>query len=624
MPGVRLFPPSLIAAVVVAVGSVAWFTSTSHFFFDDYIYFREAQREGLSLRFLAMPLNVHLSPGHRLADWFLQRFFPLDFAVAQVLLLACLAGSMLVLYRLLVRLFGPGTGAVVLTLLYGTSLVHVGVIQWWSASLQSLPSSLLGLVCILAWLAFHQTGSRPMLVLSVAALGVALLFYVKPVLLPLELILMRVLVVEPERPLRETVRAALGEWRYWLAYLAPVALYAIVYVVGYWQPSSTPTFALVVDYLRIAWVQVFVPSVIGFHVPPGDPSALVRAGVVAAQLGVIGLATWSIARWRPAWRGWAFLGIAFLANALLVGVPRLADWGSGIAWFYRYYPETTYLLPVALGAAFLRPARAVSTATSSLVHPRVPQRTIGAGLAVAVVVHLALVWSASVPISEASPGRLARGWIDNVREGLERARRDDGDITVVDGTVPEFVVASWSVYGPPYHDRLSEVLPLVDPDLAFDRAEGDLWRVTGDGSLSPVAFAPQAGGWAPQLLNETSLRVSGGVVDVGPDGLCILAEGSASQLELRPARALVGPEWYLGLQYLSRDAWEPDLEVRVDRGWGFPALADRTVSLEGSAQGDKLVSLGAPPVQRIRLDLPAGSHTCLGRVEIGDLVPRVV
>lgn len=607
------------AVVAASTTWVGWFTSTSGFFFDDYIYFREAQRQGLSLTFLAQPLNVHLSPGHRLADWFLQRFFPLDFPLAQAMLLVALAASMVVLYRILIALFGPGPGPVLLTLLYGTSLVHVGVVQWWSASLQSLPSGLLSLVCVLAWTGYFRTGSPRFLVLSVAALALALLFYVKPVLVPFELLALRILVVEPDRPLRATVAAAWRERRVWLCYLVPVGLYGVVYLAGYWQPSSLPTADLVVDFLRLSWVQIFVPSVVGFHIGPGPVSSPTTTLLVAAQLGLIALVGWSCRRSATAWRGWLFLGLVFLANALLVGLPRLAQWGSGVATFYRYYPEVTYLLPIALGAALLGPARDRSSAFGGeRILGRGPARALVAG---ALGLHLALAWPAATRISHESPGRLARPWIDNVKASLGQI---DGTPTVVDGTVPDFVVASWSVYGPPYYNRLSEILPLVDPGLIFDRADGNLFEVSDAGTLRPVAFAAEAGGWAPRLLEDGRLRVTDGAVVSGGRGLCVTAGATPASAELGFDQAGVpapgaADRWYLELDPVGSGR---PLALWIDRGAGYLDYPAATV--EPAAPGDTapLVHLGSPGIDRLRLEVAPGDHACLGRLEVGRLVPR--
>nr|MDP9006808.1 hypothetical protein [Actinomycetota bacterium] len=334
------------------------------------------------------------------------------------------------------------------------------------------------------------------------------------------------------------------------------------------------------------------------------------------QLAVLAIMVVTIARSRRAWRGWAFLVVAFMANALLVGVPRIADWGTGIAYFYRYYPEVTFVAPIALGAVFLRVRKPGSTDGEV---GRRSFRDLPAGayvLVVALAAHLVVASATAEEISDASPGRQAKPYIDNVRRDL--ARLDEAGIrpSIVDGVVPDFVVASWAVYGPPFQNRHSEVLSLIDPTLRFDRADGPLFEVADDGRLTPVALVPVAGGWAPRLVEEGTLRTSGTTTEGSRDGLCVRASGSPTPVELRPSSPLSGENWYLVLQVRTQQP----LSVSVDRGSGYGGLPDHVVAV-GGAEGDRLVKLGGPDLQGVRIDVPASSSVCFGRLEIALLAP---
>lgn len=616
-----IFRAALVAVVAVPVLAVAHFTSTSYFFFDDYIYLRQAQRQGLSLGFLFQPLNPHLSPGHRLVNWLLQSVSPLDFGVAQGLLLACFAGSVVLVYRILVELCRPGFGPLLLTLLYATSIVHVGVIQWWNGGLLTLPAALLSLGCILAYLRFYRTGSRLLLALSVAVFVIALFFYLKAVLVPLYLVLLRVLVLEPQRPLRASLASVAREWRVWAAYLIPCAVYLAAFLSAYWIPSGAPSFDLVAGYLDVAWVRVFAPSVLGLRIFGEDSTAVEQVAIVAVQVAVVAVVVASLVRWRGAWRGWIFFAVAFVANALLVGLPRLQGWGAGIGYFPRYYLEATYLLPLAVGAAVLprwRTGLGVLVAPSQ-VRSRLRLAGVGA-LGVLVVAHLALAWSGAERLSRESPGRLARPYMENVKAGLRQAARASLEPVIVDGVVPEYVVASWAVYGPPYHNRYSEVFPLLDPDLAFDQPSSALFEVGNDGTFQRVAFVPRAGGLAPRLWQDRVLSVSNATAWPAGDQLCVEAAATGGHVELTPAVAVSGEDLYLELLYSSQG--RHDSTLAVDRGEGYSAVDDEAVVLEPGDKGATLVSLGGRQVERLRLNLPVEARVCLDRLELGSLVPR--
>jgi len=616
----------MVALVVASVAWVAHFTTSSYFFFDDYIYLRDAQRSGLSAPYLFRQLNVHVAPGYRAVDWAVQTLFPLDFGVAQTLLLLGFAASVILVHRLLVELFGPGRGPLVLAAIYATSLVQVGVIQWWSSGLQIVPSVLFSLLSMLAYLRFHQRGSRRALTWSVATFVLGSLFYIKAVLVPLYLVTMRLFVLDPEVGFRDKLRSLRSEGRVWAAYVVPIALYLLLYLTVYWAPSKAASWSLVVQYLHISWVRTFVPSVAGIYapateavtgVPAGGSATAVQAGIVLAQVLFLSAVAWSVYRRHAAWKAWAFLGVGFLLNALLVGLPRLRQWGVGTGYLLRYYPEATYLLPIALGAAFLAHPRPGPAERGSIAVPRPVVAALGVGLAL----HLAVASAGAAALARQSPGRLAGPYMRAVASGIHRVERSGMRPTIIDGTVPDYVVASWSVYGPPYSNRYSEVFPLLDDRLTFDRLDSPVFTVADDGKLQPVTFQPDAGGSAPEEVQKGSVVVSGGQVESRGDRLCVRAPTLASsRIEFTPTTPMTDREWFLALRYSSgaREA----LALSVDHGSGYAFPYDRSLDAEGGPSGSLLTRLGPGTVTRLRLDLPPRSQTCLERLEIGHVLAQ--
>ncbi len=618
-PDARVHRLVLLWAMVAAqVAAVGWFTTRSYFFFDDYIFLRQGQRAGLSLDLLLQPLNPHFSPGHRLVNWMLDTFFPLNFGVAQGVLLACFAGSVVVLYKVLSELFGTGPGPLLLSLLYGTSIIHVGVIQWWNGGLLTLPATLLSLLSILTFIRYHKTGSSRLLVLSVAAMSLALLFYVKAVLVPLYLVLLRLLVLD-WRPLKASLAALWRERTTWALYAAPVVLYLIVFLRGYWQPSKLPSPAYLLQYLQISWARVFAPSFVGFRIPSGEASAGAQVAIVAVQLLVVALVVWSLVRSPRAWRAWAFFAVAFAANVSIIGLPRLRDWGAGIAYTPRYHLEATFLFPIALGAAFLRAHSQPGGVSSPGRRPLRWRLAMGGGLVVLLAIHLGAAWSGAGRINQESPGPEAGRYMRNVEEGLRRAEAEGATPAIVDGTVPDYVVASWSVYGPPYHNRYSEVFPLFGRPLSFDRPEPPLFSVADDGTLGPISFTPAAGGAAAALWEAGTLTVAHGQVEQVAGELCVQSSGLPVAVELTPRVTLYGREWHLALHYSA--AAELPLRLFVDNGQGYPAGSNHVLASAGRGEAGALKPLGGPTVERLRLDVPSGARVCFDRLDIGHLVP---
>lgn len=607
----RLAPLALLAVVTA---SVAHFTSKSYFYLDDYLNFHEVERDGLSFSYLTRVVaSGHLAPGRRLGDWLIQSFFPLNFGVAQALMLSCLAGSAFVLYRVLVELFGSGPGPLLLTLLYGTSIVHVEVIQWWAAGLLSLPAALLSLVSIFGYLRFYRTASRRWLVVSVAALGVGLLFYVKPLLVPMYLILLRVLVLEPERPLRATVAAAVREWRLWSLYLAPIGVYVSVYLARSSQSSGVPSLGAIVDYVRLSWVRVFAPGVFGFHIPRGEASSAQQIAIVAVQVVLAGLVAVSLLRFSRAWRAWAFFAIAFLANAMLVGLGRINLLGPDVAYGRRYHVEATFLLPIALGAAFRRARLRRAGAIPSLVARPLRRRAGWGVITAATAAHLVLAWSASGRIMQESPGWAAGRYMGNVDKGLRQLARSGVEPTILDGTVPDYVLSSWMVLGGPPVNRYSEIFQVFGRSLSFDRPTRVSFAVGSDGRLRPVTFVDHRGGDAAALLQSGALTVSGATVEVNGATVCVRSGPAPGLLELSPGAPPVEGEWYLELAYVSNQ--QRQLPIYVDRGGGYPSVYDRAVSVEAH-KGANVYGLGGRRLLRLRLDLPPHLFLCLDRLEV--------
>lgn len=92
----------------------------------------------------------------------------------------------------------------------------------------------------------------------------------------------------------------------------------------------------------------------------------------------------------------------------------------------------------------------------------------------------------------------------------------------------------------PYHNRYSEVLPLLGRPIAFDRPEPPLFRVTDDGTLHPTTFKAVAGGAAVGLWEVGTLVVARGAADPVGRQLCVRSGDSTAALEGTPLVALTG------------------------------------------------------------------------------------
>src|SRR3954463_8245037 len=360
--------PEVLLVVVVALLLQGVLAAGSFFTGDDWIHIVRAHdlvARGVlpGIDYLGTVVFIHYAPGMRLGYWALEKLAPLDWAAGQAALLVLFAGSILLLHRIFRQLFGERRSNILLLLLFGTSILLVTSFLWFADGLHKLPSTFLSLLAIDAYLTHWRTRSKAALAVSGAGGALGSLFYVKTLLVPLYLVLIRFLFLD-ERP-RRAVRALWDERYTWLAFVPAAAIYLWNYEANYADTSGpAPSLHLLGTYLWVNWFKGVTPALAGVEIGP----QAARSGVVfatVAQLVFIGVVGYTIYRKRSAWRAWVFWGVCFSVNAALVGLGRLATMGvDRVGKELRYDTEMSWLLPLARVFAFFpgtlagRPAEA--------------------------------------------------------------------------------------------------------------------------------------------------------------------------------------------------------------------------------------------------------------------------
>lgn len=602
-------------AVLIPAGWVAHFAGPSGFYFDDFLNFREAQLAGLSLDYLLDPVGgFYFSPGHRLGNWLIESFFPMSFSAAMVLTVAAFAASLLALYLVLAEVAGRSWVPVVLTAIYGLSHVHVSVAVWWTSSLQVFPATTLSLACVWLYLR-HQRSRRPtLLVGSVVALMVALMFHSKAVYVPAYLVLIRVLLLHPGQPLRLAIRDAAREWPVWLAYLVPVAAFSALFLSNY--AGGEPSLGLLREYLSIVWFRVFVPGLFGAPIPRGPLSAPAVAGIVAAQVAFLAAIAWAVVRVPGAWRAVLVFAAAFLGNAVPIGLTRIAPlFGAtteATAYGMRYNVEATYMLFVA--AAFVI-ARWQRTGW-----PPPPALRAASVVFLAVYGVLALVAARQID-SPTALGRMSAAYVDNVRNGLQSHGYSDDAGAMVNGVVPYYVM--FANLAPA--NTLSEILATVAPEVTFDVAgRHQLFQVTEDGHVDPVRFVARDGGTAADLVGRWSIATDppaapapGGL---GSDGLCVTAGTVGALVAFTPGAGPASGDIHLAMTYSSPQRGTAELGALP---WGEGAVARFTrIAVEPGGPRTVVFPLPVESVRHVYLALYEGTAVCLQHLAIGTVGPR--
>jgi hypothetical protein len=546
----RLSPRRVDALVLAAVVAFVVvfdyvFASRSYFFGDDFVVFWQGRTHGLTLDYLTSPATAHFAPGHRLLSYGLYRIAGLDFGAALVVLLAFHAASVVLMQRILAALFGRVWWTFALALTFGLSVFFMSMLWWFSPGLLALPATAFSLACIHAYVWWWRTRRRAWLIWSVVALCGALLFYEKAVLVPVYLVLMQLLLLAPSQPLRVRFRVVLRQWRIWLLYAAPVVVYLIVVLTGnYEEGGTTLPAAIFPDYLRAAWFDGFAPSVLGVRVPDSSLGLGEQIAVYATQAVVVGAVMLSILRRRSAWRAWVFLALGFVAN-ILVLVPRVSAYGPDVAYVTRYYTEAAYLVPLAVACAFAVPRKELDEAARL----RLPRGWAGAAAALALAGYVALVVASDSRPVVPDTGLRVEPWVDRVEAGLQHARRVDARPALLDGRVPNDVVASFSA---PPQNRFSAVLPIFDDKVGFDVAADRVYRVASDGAVIPVTFQRSLGGTLIDLGRAGTATIQGGTWEQRGASTCVIPGSGSATLQIEPHPSLRGEgPWWVRTRYSS-------------------------------------------------------------------------
>src|SRR3954451_23463801 len=455
----------LVVALAIAIQAVL--AAKSYFTGDDWLHIVRAHDLVASggfpgVDYLGKVVFIHYAPGLRLGYWSLERFAPLDWAAGQAALLVLFAGSILLLHRIFRTLYGERRTNLLLLLLFGTSILLVTSFLWFADGLHKLPSTFLSLLAVDAYLTYWRSRSKLALAVSVAAVALGSLFYVKVLLVPMYLVLMRLLFLE-ERP-RRALRILWEERLAWLAYAPPLGLYLWNYLANYSHTRGpSPSLDLLGDYLWLNWFKGVTPALAGIEVGPhaARSGALFATVAQLALIGVIGL---SVHLKRSAWRAWVFWGIAFSANAALVGLGRLSTMGvERVGQELRCDRELSWLLPRALGFAFSPGAVAARAPPPFRVrmpwtaHPRV---RLGAVVTVCAYLIAAAATGSGISNSwqEKNSGP-PKAYVANIQDDVGRLVRGGAQPVAIDDQVPGFLIGSadHSLH------RLEHLVPAIEP-----------------------------------------------------------------------------------------------------------------------------------------------------------------
>ena len=467
-------PPRDFAVLVLAqVALLSALTHRSWFFADDFYFLAVGRETGLSLHYLRLPLFEHFSPVHRLLDFAFVRTFGLSWPAAHVVLLI-LAGACISMFALVASaLLSSRRWAFVLTAVYGASLSFVRNVAWWTGGTHLLLLTLFTLVTILGYVRWREEDGHRWAAVSLAAYALALLTHEQAMLVPVYLGLLRILLLGRCRR-----GWLLVEWPLWGGYAALTLLCAANFVAGYYHPHVSPAPSDVARFLAVSFFQGLLPAVVAVKVPEAMVVS-VGVSVVLAALVAAGVVLASLWRSSAAWRSWAFFAGSFVVAVLPLGMARIAIDGVTVGRELRYLMAPSFLVLVALGAAFDSRYAPVARRTPRAPH-RPRNRTAKLAPVLAALYLVLLIRDAGKLQRSLWEPVQPKRYFSTFRQDYSRLRAEGKEPVIIPGRVPEGVVPGWLF---PYN-TYEHALVLAEPGVRFE-GPGPRYAVDAEGSIHP-------------------------------------------------------------------------------------------------------------------------------------------
>jgi hypothetical protein len=584
--------------------------------FDDNFLLVRAGQEGFTWHWITAVQYEHWDIGLNVVLSLQHRLFFLDYRWALVTMLTLLGGSIYLFERSLATMVEKRWIAIAFASWFGLSILWVRPLEWWTAGVQYFTYTLFDLLCLYAFLRYHTEGSRRWIAISAGSLAVALLFYEKPAYMLIYLILIRVLLMSEDIRPRAIISTVWRERVLWMSYVAVVAIWGIGYINSHAYTGASHgsvTAGQYLSYFRIFWFQTLVPSLASVTIPASGLDGVQTLFVVASQVVVVACIVVSVRRKRAAWRAWVFLGVIVAVTGLLVARSRVSQFGVDIANDPRYLIDFSWLVPLALCAAFSGTAtiKPHSPAPSGawIRPPRTALLLIGAALGGYGAVAIA---SAS-DLQRGWPGSRARSWEQHLRRDIANLRRSRARFVVADNATPFEIMEPFVA---PYN-RLSRVLRMyVGPVQVDGPMLGSLVTVGADGTVRRAASQLIAGdGAVGELVRSHELSINGGRQVSRQHSLCVIADAAPAEIERRlPAAPTVGDApYYLVMTYR---VWSPaGFPVFVDSGAGYSGTTDHVLNTTPTIDSS-IAWLGPDAPRRVMLVLPPLTTLCVARFDV--------
>ena len=616
---IRSLPVRRVLAALIVIELIVLYLvlKESSWAYDDNFYLVLAGQEGFTWHWLTSVQFEHWDIGEHAVISLQHLLFFFDYRWALIVMLGLLGGSIYLFERILATIVKNRWLTVAGAAWFGLSILWVRPLQWWAAGVQYFPYTLFDLLCLYGFVRYHADGQRRWVVISAVALAAALLFYEKPAYMLLYLVLLRVLLMSEDLRPRVVLASFWRERAVWITYIAIIAVWGAGYIHSHaFSSHGAIRVGQYLGYFRILWFQTLVPSLASVTIPASKLDGLQIFFVIVSQAAVLGCLAVSLRRKHAAWRAWVFLAIIILLGGILVAHSRVPIFGVDIANDPRYLIDFSWLVPLALCAAF---------APGNVLRPVAPERSAAhlkwppRGAFVLLVAALLLVYAvgataSAVQLEKVWAGPQAREWEKRVRSDIAALKRSGRRPMVADNVTPFEIMAEFVA---PYN-RLSRVLPMYVGPIQVDGPLDDpLVRIANDGTVHRAMIVTVDGNSTlPYLVHsrQGDIGPGGRIVRKGQE-VCVIAGGAPVSVERQLGRLPGGAStpYYVRLVYR---VWQSVvLPVLVDTGSGYPPAPGGAIELSPRA-GASISWLGVGVPHRVELNVPALTTVCMSRFDI--------
>jgi hypothetical protein len=576
----------------------------SYFITDDFMLMSRAAESPLGWDYLTRVHTGHFEPVGFGVMWVLAHVAPWNWGAAMTLLLAGQLVVAVLVWRLLVELFGRRPLTLVPFGLYCLTPLTAPATTWLSAAIIWLPLMAAVAGGTLQHVRYVRSGHLRHAVGAVLWLLLGFLSFEK-VLILLPYLVVLTFAVQPQARFtaRSIARLAQRTWVVWAGYAVAATAYLVVYASSARQSEGSerlvaPSPGQLWDFTYLSIFRTFVPASLGgpwSWQPISYAGALVDSPRVfdwACWIAAAAMVTASLACRRHMSRHWLSL-LTYLAGSMAaLAAGRVAFGGSIVALETRYLADAAIPLVVAIGTA-LMPLRGEPEPWMPVV-ARLRRSLSATAVAGALAAVLVTVSALSLHAVNAYAARSAenphRPFVESVRASLKSL--PDG-AEIYDTALPVDIVG-------PIFEEYNLVSRFVAPVLSEKERE----RVYTQREFTRPYYLDPTGRFQ-------QMAVVGAESPTLPEGSCGW-NARAGQVAI-PLDSRAFPwQWAVRIGYLA----DKDTTARVVLG-----QAEQEVHLD-EGLGEVFVTLvgGGNSVEIQGLD-PA-AHVCVGDVQVGNPAPK--